>query len=169
VWPEPEPEPGPEPGPGMRSAAEAIDAHDAFEHPIKVADRSLQLPVLLFCWALGGESNNVTFLIRLYVRDTARSRACLAFKQSSDAAGESINRALHAHAHARLEHALFRICTPLLRACGQTNNWGRWSMLGAGCHTAAILLPGVVGASPVDWYTLTVSMFFHSSSRHPGL
>jgi hypothetical protein len=59
-----------------------------------------QLPVLLLLLhavlrALGGESNNVTFLIRLYVSDTARSCACLAFKflhpqrtkQGSDSAG----------------------------------------------------------------------------------
>ena len=50
----------------------------------RTADRSLHF---LYCSAvlraLGSESNNVTFLIRLYVSNTARSCACLAFKFSS--------------------------------------------------------------------------------------
>jgi len=79
------------------------------------------------------------------------------------------------HAHFCFgNHALFRICYAAAAAARLTIG-GRDGSLGGilECHTwvagaAAILLPGVVGASPADWYIVTVSIFFHGSSRPFG-
>ena len=56
----------PSPTRGLHAAAEGVDACACAgcSPSYQAADRSLQLPIV-FCWALGGESNNVTFLIRI--------------------------------------------------------------------------------------------------------
>ena len=133
----------------------------------------------MFCWALGGESNNVTFLIRLYVMEHREVRVMRmprvqAQKKNKSSDSESAGelrihqRALRAHVHAHLDTcSLFvLVTTPLLRpGYARYCYWVPLETLGG---TAAILLPGVVGASPADWYTVTVSIFFYSSSRPFG-
>lgn len=75
----PIPIPGPASGCGSRRCMRRLTRFLSLLSSRRSITSVTQLPVVS-CWALGGETNNVTFLIRLYARNTARSCACLAFK-----------------------------------------------------------------------------------------
>ncbi len=64
------------------------------------------------------------------------------------------------NADAHLEHIVYATAAARV-TIGEDGGAGATCVAG----TAAILLPGVVGASPTDWDIVTVSIFFHSSSR----
>lgn len=147
----------PTPGPALHAAAESRRCmRRLFSLPsYQAADRSFQLPVA-FCWALGGESDNVTFLIRLYVRNTARSCACLAlFNAKKRSFGGRIHQRAIALACA-CAFVLFVCATAVARLTIG------WKMAYAGCWVPHETLR-------LQWHTgRPQSCYLECSSRHPG-